>query len=426
MNTKTRFVWPRLLNFQSLVNVHTFLFFLLFATSLNAQQWQRVGELPAGLTTALLVQGDTLYAAGMSRLYYTYDGGDTWDSTSVISPTLDYTAAIQLAQGRLYVGTEFEGVFCSTDGGQTWQADNIGLVGLGATHISSLAVRGDSLYAGTYGAKVFVKKISANSNWSPYSVGMPWFNVESLTNIDGRLFAGSGGNATVSQQAYPGHNWVEVPFAEFNGELNSFLGVVRQGDVLLGAGSQGLFRSTDQGANWTHYNPGTGILGSARFAVSGNRVYANLAKPVGLSFIKYTDDQGLSWQNFEPALTGPYGFSIAVCKGRLYSARDNGLWRIASTTGTGEPAGQGPLLGQNFPNPFSGNTIIPLTLHRSNSVELEVLSAAGSCVRTVWHGEMPAGLQHLEFDAHDLPPGIYVYRLTTDSGIVSRLMTITR
>ena len=163
-----------------------------------------------------------------------------------------------------------------------------------------------------------------------------------------------------------------------------------------------------------------------RFAVSGNRVYANLAKPVGLSFIKYTDDQGLSWQNYEPAITGSYGFSIALCNDRLYSARDNGLWRIASTTHTGEPAGERPVLGQNFPNPFSGNTIIPLTLHRSGSVELSVLNAAGSGIRTVWRGELPAGAHQLAFDANDLPPGTYVYRLTTDSGVTSLLMTIAR
>lgn len=426
MNTTSRFLRPRSLNFQSLINVHTLVFPLLFTASLNAQQWQRVGELPASLTTALLVQGDTLYAAGLSKLFYTFDGGDTWDSTAIISPTLDYTAAIQLAQGRLYVGTEFEGVFSSADGGHTWQADNNGLVGLGATNISSFAVRGDSLYAGTYGAGVFVKKISTNSNWSAYNAGILWGNAESVTNIDGKLYAGVGANATVYTHSYPGHTWGEVPFAVFNGFPNSFLGVVKQGDILLAAGNLGLYRSEDGGANWTHYNPGTGYLGAANFVINGERVIANLAKPAAFSFLHYTDNQGLSWQQFEPAIAGSYGHEIALFNGKLYSARDNGLWRIALTTNVETPVGERAELGQNFPNPFSGATTIPFTLQQPSRVELSICDAAGAFIHTLWQGEKSAGTHQVEFRAEDLPSGIYVYRLTTESGVTSRLMTIVR
>ncbi|MBV6441071.1 MAG: hypothetical protein EPGJADBJ_02750 [Saprospiraceae bacterium] len=399
---------------------------LMMNAPLDAQQWQQVNELPAGQMSALFVKGDTLFVAGLNKLYFTYDGGDTWDSSAVISPTLDIISAVRYSQGRLYVGTEFEGVYTSANGGQSWQTDNNGLAGLGATNISSLAIRGDSLYAGTYGAKVFVKKISTNSNWSAYNTGMPWGNVESLTNIDGRLFAGSGGNATVSVQESPGHTWTEMLFAQFSGEMNSFLGVVRQGDVLLAAGNSGLYRSADDGANWTPYNPGTGFLGSAHFVVAGDRVIANLAKPVGLTFLQYTDDYGQNWQHFEPPITGSYGFDIALCNGKLYSARSNGLWRISLTTRVDDPAGEKPEPGQNFPNPFSGSTTIPVTLTQQTWMELSVFDAGGAYIRTIWRGEKPAGAHQIEFYAGDLPPGIYVCRLMTETGVASRLMTIAR
>jgi len=424
MNKKHRFFRPRLLNFQSLVNVPTLLFALLFTTSLNAQQWQQVSELPAGQTTALFATGDTLFAGGLNRVYYTFDGGDTWDSTAVIPMEEEQIAAIQYSRGRLYVGTEFDGVFVSSNGGQTWQTDNTGLNGLGATNISSFAVRGDSLYAGTYGAGVFVKKISANSNWSAYNAGILWGNAESVTNIDGKLYAGVGANATVYTHSYPGHTWTEVPFAVFDGFPNSFLGVVKQGDVLLAAGNLGLYRSEDGGAHWTHYNPGTGYLGAANFVLNGDRVIVNLAKPVGFSYIKFTDDQGANWQNFEPAITGSYGFEIVFFNGRLYSARSNGLWRIALTTNVKTPVGELPALGQSSPNPFSGSTTIPLTLPQQTWLELSICDAAGVLIRTLWHGEKPAGTHRVEFRAEDLPSGIYVCRLTTESGVTSRLMLL--
>lgn len=269
-----------------------FLFISLFR--LDAQQWERVSVLPAQQMSALLMQGDTFYVAGLNKIYFTNDHGNNWDSTAIIDPALDYITALRVSPGRLYVSTLDIGVWSSADHGQTWQPDNAGLSGLGAINVSSLAIRGDSLYAGTYGSGVFLKNMASNSNWSPYNLGMPWSNVESITNIGGRLFAGSGGNATVSLQTAPGHTWTETPFAPVNGDANFFLGVVQHDNVLLAAGNYGLYRSTDGGLSWTHFNAGTGFIGLARFAVTGQRVIAQLVKPSGFSLIRYTDDGGLT------------------------------------------------------------------------------------------------------------------------------------
>ena len=408
------------------------LLFLLFQIllfgqcQLSAQQWQKVTELPAILIPDISIQGDTIFAAGINKFYYSFDSGNSWDSTAVIDPELDYITDISITEERMYVATGNMGIWSSTNGGQNWQEDNSGLLGLGAFHIAGFAVRGDSLYAGTYGAGVFVKKISTNSSWSAYNQGMPWGNIESLHNIDGRLFAGAGANGTVSQQAYPGHSWTETPFDTFDGLENFFLGVVRQGDVLLAAGTGKLYRSTDDGATWTSYNPGTGYLGLARFAVNEQRVYVQLAKPTGLPFLLYTDDQGEHWHTFQPALTGSAGYDIAVCNGWLYAARSNGLWRIALTTPVGEPIAELPGLGQNFPNPFSSTTTIPFTLQQQEKVEITVYDAAGVLVRTFWLGEQPVGIHQIGFDAADLPVGVYIYRIATASGAVSRLMLLER
>lgn len=398
-----------------------FLPILLFFTgksALFAQQWQRVDALPSGQTTVLFAAGNTLYAAGINKIYFTTDDGLSWDSTAVIDPSLDFIEALYCSSDRLYAGTVVDGVFSSGDGGHSWQADNTGLTGLGAQAISGLEARGDSLYAGTYGSGVFVKNTATNSPWSDFNTGMPWTNIESLTCLEGVLWAGAGSNNTVSRQAPPGYTWTETPFAPLDGTQNAFLGVTRHGDALLAAGNWLLYRSTDEGVSWTPYDAGTGYLSSARFVSVGQRVYAHLAKPVGASFIKYSDDEGLSWQSL--ATPPGYGYDLIYHGGWLYTAHDNGLWRAAFSTPVEEPPAETAALDQNFPNPFAEKTTIPVSLTRNSWIELGIYDARGSLVRLLWRGEKPAGIHHFAFEAADLPPGRYICRLATENATLAR------
>lgn len=402
-----------------------FLLFLLWNAPLGAQQWERVAGLPAGLVACLSVHGDTLLAGTANRVYFSSDGGANWDSTALVSTEIDELNSVRYAGGRLWVGTPAWGIFRSDDGGQHWQADNNGMSGLGATHISSLAVRGDSLYAGTYGAGVFVKKISSNSNWSAYNTGMPWFNIESLHCVGDVLFAGAGMNATVSIQRRPGNAWVEVNYAAFSGLGDAFLGVTEKDGVLLAAGSLGLYRSDDGGDNWTAYNAGTGYLERARLITGGEKVFAQLVRTSGLSFLKYSDDLGQQWQDVQPPLGGTIGYDIAWYDGVLYSARNNGLWRLVTPTDAETPVADLMVL-QIAPNPVSGSALISFTLQRPGRVALELFDAAGVPVVTLWRGEGGAGIQEYRFEAGQLPPGLYICRLSAGSESATQSMLLVR
>lgn len=69
---------------------------------------------------------DIVYAATVGGLHRSSDGGETWTRTS--RESLVVTALeIDRRTGRLYVGTEGEGVFYSDDGGSTLSNGSIGL-----------------------------------------------------------------------------------------------------------------------------------------------------------------------------------------------------------------------------------------------------------------------------------------------------------
>jgi hypothetical protein len=68
-------------------------------------------------------------------------------------------------------------------------------------------------------------------------------------------------------------------------------------------------------------------------------------------------------------------------------------------------------LAQNYPNPFNPSTTISFGLPVNASVALDVYNLIGEKVASVYQGELNAGNYEYNFDASNLPSGIYVYVL---------------
>ena len=72
-------------------------------------------------------------------------------------------------------------------------------------------------------------------------------------------------------------------------------------------------------------------------------------------------------------------------------------------------------LRQNYPNPFNPETVIEFALPRTASVTLSIFNIAGQEVACLTEGRLNAGWHSLEWQAGDLPSGIYFCRLQTDN-----------
>jgi hypothetical protein len=68
----------------------------------------------------------------------------------------------------------------------------------------------------------------------------------------------------------------------------------------------------------------------------------------------------------------------------------------------------------NYPNPFNSATRIEFDLPRAGEAELAVYDVTGRLVTTLLSGRLNAGHHHVNWDASNLPSGVYVYRLRTD------------
>ncbi|MEM1269142.1 MAG: thrombospondin type 3 repeat-containing protein [Bacteroidota bacterium] len=78
----------------------------------------------------------------------------------------------------------------------------------------------------------------------------------------------------------------------------------------------------------------------------------------------------------------------------------------------------------NYPNPFTGRTILQFALPEDAEVMLGVYDTTGRLVSTVTTGAFPAGIHSFAFDADGLPGGLYFYTLVTGDRQLTRQMVV--
>ncbi len=81
-------------------------------------------------------------------------------------------------------------------------------------------------------------------------------------------------------------------------------------------------------------------------------------------------------------------------------------------------------LEPNYPNPFNPATTITFGLPSAGSARLTVYDALGRRVAVPVDGLLPAGRHVVTFDAGGLAGGLYLYRLETSTGTLTRTMTL--
>lgn len=74
------------------------------------------------------------------------------------------------------------------------------------------------------------------------------------------------------------------------------------------------------------------------------------------------------------------------------------------------------MLYDNYPNPFNPSTTISYALPEATEVTLSVYSSLGELIKVLDSGSKPAGNHKLEFDASELPSGVYLLNLNTPLG----------
>ena len=83
-------------------------------------------------------------------------------------------------------------------------------------------------------------------------------------------------------------------------------------------------------------------------------------------------------------------------------------------------------LEPNYPNPFNASTTIRYAVPTPSEIRLTVYDITGSKVAVLDQGLKTAGLHAVTFNADNLSSGLYLYRLETPAGGITKGMFLVK
>ena len=175
-----------------------------------------------------------------------------------------------------------------------------------------------------------------------------------------------------------------------------------------------MIHSKDGGNTWSDILNCTSFLG-----FNLEQIFASLAKDVDGN-VHMTFMQKASIGRYDatnnPGATGPYDI--------VYMKIDTASIHNGSFTGLESAKNDLFTVNQNYPNPFTGITSVPVNFKRSTDVTVRIMDLTGKEVFVNNYNNVPAGASTLEINASTLSSGLYLYSIEAEGFKVSRRLIV--
>lgn len=332
----------------------------------------------------------------------------------------------------------------STDGGKDFQqiTAGIGEDGYWLTPYVMDPVNENLLYCAT--SKVY-KSTNGGANWTAISANLKsssdLVSTMSISPVEGNtIYAGISGYRGATDTAYlyvttnGGGAWNNITnnlpkgtdFARVTADPK--LKGVAYAAVLVGIPNH-VLRTINYGNTWTGLDsPSDGFDNVPAKVIDVDSTDGYIYAGTYWGVYRSTDD-GATWAKFGSGLPNAVVDDIAI----QYSTHTlrvgthgRGAWQVDIPTGIAYSSEKPNTFGlnQNYPNPFNPTTMIRYQLSSVSHVSLKVYDVLGREVTTLVDEDQIAGLHSVNFNAANIPSGVYFYRLVSGDMTATKKMVL--
>jgi len=416
---------------------------VLMSSTDFGNNWQLLTQIPStNLNSIDAVTDNIIYTAGFNALFIkTTDGGATGHASFVrannVSPTINDIYFTSENTG--YAAHSYSMVSKTTDGGVTWTAV---MKDTNAVTVSNAGVYFLNENLGWVTGKiansvdVIHKTTDGGTTWTSQS-NILQSNGRAVTFFDSNKGIMVGEKLKAAYTTDGGTTWIASVFNSLPpGTTTPALKNVtfRDANNAIAVGDNLILLSSDGGATW-NYSPVNNLFESLsgvefKDALNGWAV-GSKNSAIRSTGLYQTTDGGSNWTNranyavFDTMVT-LYEVSYTPSGDLWVSASSGIVYTTAVFNGTDdELTGVKDFsLRQNYPNPFNPTTTIVYNLDKRSRVTLKVFDVLGREIRTLIEGENEAGKHEVKFDGRDLSSGVYIYKLSTANGVISKKMSL--
>ena len=273
----------------------------VFLSVNNGNSWtQKNNGLTNNIVNSLKInQSSFVYAGTDAGIFYTTNNGENWVDITNDLPSTSVLALGINSSNDIFTGT-MNGIYHSTNNGTNWRMINKGLCG---TDFRSLTVDlSGNIFGGTWNDGVFYSSNNGD-DWIQRNNGLGSLIVQSLvTKSGGIVFAGAYG---VFKSTNNGINWSQTSLT--NEYILSF--AINSDGHIFASAYKSIFRSTDNGDNWVEVSNGFTNLDIRSLAINPN---GHIFAGVNGDGVFRSTDNGDTWSKINNGLSSRSVRALAI------------------------------------------------------------------------------------------------------------------
>jgi len=355
----------------------------IFVFNESRVNWDLLSEIDSSdklvaITSILFINSNNILATTLlegNGIYKSTDAGLTWTKKIDSMQTHNFTQIINY-RDTLFASSDI-GLFQSVDSGESWT-----FISEDTIFIDDFVALSNNIFLAVEWADAY-KSNDGGIHWNKLNIKSPHPYYKKISySADSILYIGTNGEGVYKSTNF-GETWeinipptyISVDAIEFNSSNH----------LIVGGEVSGCYLSTNEGIDWIERNvglPSTFI--NAIYLDNDDFAY------VGLS------NDGI-YKSIKP---------VTSIRSDLYNYPESYV------------------LYQAFPNPFNPTTKIKYSLKDDGKVSLKIFNSLGEEVRTLVNEIRPAGNYEVEFNASNLPSGVYIYSIQAGEFVSSKKMIL--